>query len=68
MTAQERECIQIFREADDTVKTFIFDMLLCFAYCDEDFISEIMEAKGDKNAMIATVTKYVGQAKEREAA
>lgn len=63
MTVQEREFIQLYRDADETGKAFIYDMLLCFAYCGEDFIQEIQAAKGNKEAMQAVVAKYVATVK-----
>ena len=63
MTTQEREFIQLYRDADETGKALIYDMLLCFAYCGEDFIQEIQAAKGNNEAMRAVVAKYVATVK-----
>lgn len=67
ITTQEREFIQLWRDADETSKEVIFDMLLCFAYCGEDFVQEIQAAQGGKEAMQAVVTKYVATIKEEVA-
>ena len=63
-TAQEREFIQIYRNADDAGKALIHDMLLCFAYCGEDFINEIRAVQEDKDGIKAIVAKYVATVKE----
>ena len=68
LTTPEKECIQLFRNAGEATKTFIFVLLLCFAYCGEDFINEIQEAKNRGGAeMKATVEKYVAHLRERVA-
>ena len=64
ITTQEREFIQLCRDADETSKEVIFEMLLCFAYCGEDFVQEIQATQGDKKAMQAVVAKYVATVKE----
>lgn len=58
-TAQEREFIQLYRDADEAGKLHIMDLLCCFVYCGEEFMREIQEAQAQgKEAMLATVAKW----------
>ena len=53
MTANERELIQLFRDADEDGKTYITQVLLCALHFGSEFHVE-MEAfrtKGDKEGM-----------------
>ena len=63
-TAQEKEFLQIYLNADNAGKALIFGMLLCFAYCGEDFINEIQEVQGDKDAMMAVIAKHAADLSE----
>ncbi len=67
LTTLERDCIQFYREADENTKTFLFDMLLCFVYCGEEFANEI-RGQNSRAAMLATVNKYKPVAMLREEA
>ena len=62
--AQEKELIQIYKNADDAGKALIFGMLLCFAYCGEDFINEIQEVQGDKDEMMAVIANHAAALSE----
>lgn len=64
VTAQEKEFLQIYQNADNAGKALIFGMLLCFAYCGEDFINEIQEVQGDKDAMMAVIAKHAADLSE----
>lgn len=58
-TAQEREFLQLYRDADEAGKLHIMDLLCCFVYCGEEFIQEIQAAKEQgKEAMLACVAKW----------
>jgi 5'-deoxynucleotidase YfbR-like HD superfamily hydrolase len=58
-TAQEREFIQLYRDADEARKVYIMDLLCCFVYCGEEFMMEIQEAQAKgKEAILATVAKW----------
>ena len=60
MSELDMEMIQLYRNADEADKKVIFDMLFCFAYCDEDFMSEIQDAKSKgRDAIKTVVAKYV---------
>lgn len=65
LTALEKDCIQLYRDADENTKAFLFDMLRCFAYCGEDFVNEIRE-QTDSAGMIAIVNKYKIESMLRE--
>ncbi len=68
MTAtQEKELIQIYRDADDTGKALMWDLLRCFVYGGEDFIQEIRAVEGDKEAMKAVIAKWAATVREGEA-
>ena len=64
VTEQEKEFLQIYQNADDAGKGLLFGMLLCFAYCGEDFINEIQEVQGDKDEMMAVIAKHAAALSE----
>ena len=53
MTANERELIQLFREADEGGKTYIIQVLLCASFFGSEFHAEMeaLRTKGDKEGM-----------------
>ena len=57
LSKYEREFLQLYREADEGGKLFIWDLLIC-ASCGEDFFREIQAVQGDKEAMRAVVAKW----------
>ena len=59
-TAQEREFLRLYRDADETGKLFMMDLLYCFVYCGEDFIQELQKTyeQGGKEAMLAVIAKW----------
>ena len=58
ITAQERQFIQIWREADNTGKALILDVLQCFKHCGEEFLQEIQAAQGNAEAAKAIIAKW----------
>lgn len=54
----EREFLQLYRDADESGKLFIWDLPACFASCGDAFIQEIQAVQGDKAAMRAVVAKW----------
>ena len=58
LTKSEREFIQVYRDADEEGKLFIWDLLACFVSCGDAFIQEIQAVQGDKAAMSAVVAKW----------
>lgn len=57
LSKYEREFLQLYRDADEGGKLFIWDLLIC-ANCGEDFFREIQAVQGDKEAMRAVVAKW----------
>lgn len=57
-TAQEREFLQIYRDASEEGKLFIFDMLLCAATCGEEFFQELQATPKEPAALKAVVAKW----------
>ena len=64
LTKSEREFIQVYRDADEEGKLFIFDMLICAATCGEDFLKDMQTVQGDRDAMIAVVSKWKAAVQE----
>ena len=59
LTKYEREFLQLYRDADESGKLFMWDLLICAASCGEDFFQELMVAvKDDKAAIRAVVAKW----------
>ena len=58
LTKYEREFLQLYRDADESGKLFIWDLLICSASCGEDFFQEIQAVQGDKEALRAVVAKW----------
>ena len=58
LTKYDRELLQLYRDAGESGKLFIWDLLACFVCCGEDFIQEIQAVAGDKEAMRAVVAKW----------
>ena len=65
-TAQDRELLRIFRDADAEGKAIILDMLLCFVSCEEEFLQEIQAVEGEKEAIKAVVAKWKDTMKKME--
>ena len=57
-TAQDREFLQIYRDASEEGKTFIFDMLLCAATCGDEFFQELQATPQEPAAIKAVVSKW----------
>lgn len=57
-TAQEREFLQVYRDASEEGKLFIFDMLLCAATCGEEFFQELKATPQEPAALRAVVAKW----------
>ena len=58
-TAQEREFLQLYQDADETGKLIMMDLLCCFVYCGETFIQEIQETQAQgKEAILAVIAKW----------
>lgn len=54
----EREFLQFYRDADESGKLFIVDLVACFVNCGDAFIQEIQAVQGDTAAMRAVVAKW----------
>ena len=66
-TAQEREFLQIYRDASEEGKLFIFDMLLCAATCGEEFFQELQATPKEPAALRAVVAKWKATIQEEVA-
>lgn len=64
LTKSEREFIQAFRDADEEGKLFILDLLCCTVRFGEDFLKDMQTVQGDRDAMIAVVSKWKAAAQE----
>lgn len=59
LTKYEREFLRLYRDADESGKLFIWDLLICSASCGEDFFQELQAAvTDDKETIRAVVTKW----------
>lgn len=58
LTKSEREFIQVYRDADEEGKLFIFDMLICAATCGEEFFKELQATPQEPAALRAVVAKW----------
>ena len=58
MTNTEKEFIQIYQDASEEGKLFIFDMILCAATCGEGFFKELQATPQEPAAIKAVVTKW----------
>lgn len=54
----EREFLQLYRDADESGKLFIWDLLCCAVNCGEEFFQEIQAVQGDRDDMRAVVAKW----------
>ena len=68
VTQEELEFIQRFRAADKAGQELLFAILLCSAYCGEEFFEEVKEftEKGDRAGIIKCVAKWLPIAIEAE--
>jgi hypothetical protein len=58
LTKYDRELLQLYRDADESGKLFIFDMLLCAATCGEEFFQELQATPQEPAALKAVVSKW----------
>lgn len=58
LTKYGRELLQLYRDADESGKLFIWDLVFCAASCGEDFFREIQAVQNDKEAVRAVVAKW----------
>ena len=66
LTASEEKFIQLFRESDEEGKLFMLDLLCCTVSFGEDFLKDMQIVQGDRDAMIAVVSKWKTTVQERQ--
>ena len=66
LTENEREFVKLFRESDEEGKLFMWDLLCCTGIFGEDFLKDMQTVQGDRDAMIAVVSKWKATARELE--
>ena len=64
LTASEEKFIRLFRESDEEGKLFMWDLLCCIGRFGEDFLKDMQTVQGDRDAMIAVVSKWKATVQE----
>ena len=64
LPASEEKFIQLFRESDEESKLFMLDLLCCTVRFGEDFLKDMQTVQGDRDAMLAVVSKWKAAVQE----